>query len=123
MALKKSVCKKCRIKELGRTGWNEFVEAWFDPVYNGKQKYRSGTTTCPRSIFDCLRDSIKKKVLSSATPLEKIAITEGIICISNVEGDWTISSEGKPPVWCPYRKEHIEYSSPPERRKRNKSIW
>jgi len=102
MGLNKSICKRCRIKELGKSGWNQFAEAWFDPIYNdNERKYRDGTTTCPYPIFDRIKD---------------------IVRIANVEGSWTVSSEGKPPVWCPYKREHIKHPLPPSRRKRNKSI-
>ena len=116
MALNKSICKECRIRELGKEGWNEFAEAWFDPNYD-----RGGTTTCPRPIFDRLKDSITKKVLAIATTAEK-EVLDKVIFIMNMSGPWTISSEGGPPVWCPYRKEHIKYNLPPKRRKRNKTI-
>lgn len=123
MTLKKSICKKCRIKEFGKDGWNEFAEAWFDPVYEEDgRRYRGGTTSCPRPIFDRLKDSITKKVLAIATTEEK-AVLDKVIFIKNLSGSWTVSSEeGEPPVWCPYRKEHIKYTLPPKRRKRNKTI-
>jgi len=123
MGLNKSICKRCRIKELGKSGWNQFAEAWFDPIYNdNERKYRDGTTTCPYPIFDRIKDSIKRKALISATPAEKAALIKDIVRIANVEGSWTVSSEGKPPVWCPYKREHIKHPLPPSRRKRNKSI-
>jgi len=114
MALKKYVCQKCRIKELGKDGWNEFAEAWFDPVYENGRRLRDGTTTCPAPIFNRMKDSIKRKILSIATPAEK-AVLDKVIFIVNMSGPWTISAEEKPPAWCSYKKEHMKHFSTTKR--------
>lgn len=104
--LKKSVCKKCRIKELGKSGWNEWAECWFKPYYKNGRKTREGDTVCPYTILNRIGESIKRKAIARSTPAEKVLIEEGFVPIRNKQGSrpWPVKS--KPPVWCPYKKEH-----------------
>ena len=106
MTLKKSVCKKCRIKELGESGWPDMAEAWFNPYYKDGKKIREGDVVCPYPIFDRLGEAIKRKALARATPEERFMIEEGFVIIKQVQNSWPWPVKSDPPIWCPYKNEH-----------------
>ncbi len=101
--LKKSVCKKCRLKE--GLPWNDLAEAWFKPWYKNGVKTREGEAHCPCPIFDRMVDHMKKLVHRYGTPAEN-AVLGTVIFIQNRQGSWRSPSHKPPPIWCPYKKEH-----------------
>lgn len=104
--LKKSVCKKCRKKELGKDSWNYLAEAWFEPYYNKYgRKTRDGSARCPYPIFNRMVDHMKKLVWKHGTRAEK-DVLDTVIFIQNRQGSWHTPSHKPPPLWCPYKKEH-----------------
>lgn len=108
MVLKKSVCKKCRIKELGKRGWNDMAESWFNPYYKNGKKTREGGIKCPYPIFNSLGKEIKRKALINATPAEKAMVEKGFVPIRNFQDSYAWPVKSNPPIWCPYKKEHIK---------------
>ena len=109
MALDKSVCKKCRIKEIGKKGaWNDLAESWFNPYYKNGVKIRDGSIGCPYPIFNRLGESIKRKALAHATPAEKDMIKRGWVPIKNRQDSSAWPVKSSPPIWCPYKREHIK---------------
>lgn len=102
IVLKKSVCKKCRIKELGKEGWNYFAEAWFKP-----NEIRDGQAQCPYTIFNRMADHMKELVHKYGTPAERY-LMDKVIFIQNRQGSYPHPVHQTPPVWCPYKKEHVK---------------
>lgn len=105
--LKKSVCKKCRIKEFGKNAWTDLAEAWFNPYYKNGKKTREGGTVCPYPILNRLGETIKRKALAHATPAEKVMIEGGFVPIRNRQDSWPWPVKSSPPIWCPYKREHM----------------
>ena len=106
MPLRKSVCKKCRSKEIGKGSWNDIMESWFHPYYEKGIKTREGSTSCPYPIFDRIGKRIKKKAIKNATPVEKFMIKSGFVTIENIQSSYPWPVKRNPPLWCPYKSDH-----------------
>lgn len=105
MSLRKSVCKKCRIRELGKDGWNDLANAWFDPYYNKDGTlYRKGHTVCPYPIINRITESIRNKVLATGSNAERWLMKNWLSIEYGGSVIWR--AELPPPPWCPYKKEH-----------------
>jgi len=107
MYLKKSVCKACRIQAFGQAGWNEFAEAWFDPIPGN----RRGDTVCPFTITDQMVANIGQQIKDKIvlTQAMKTAIKQGGLSIRVKVSDmltWHTDSVISPPPWCPFPEYH-----------------
>lgn len=100
MALKKSVCKKCRIKELGKKSWTSMADAWWGPYKSRKEGY----TLCPYPILVRIEKSIRDKIKKYGNPGEKYLMKNWFVIRYNGSIPWL--SKNDPPPWCLYEKEH-----------------